>query len=292
MQQVNTPTPFDPAPSRVKYKLQRLWLTPVYRALIRTGLPVLFVLVALLAWLRDPAVQQNIVTYFDEARAALEQRPEFMVKQMRIQGTSDSVDKLVRGALDVDFPVSSFRLDLEALKSAVENIESVETASILVGAKGVLEIGIVERAPALVWRGEEGLILLDVNGQKSGRLMSRLDRADLPLTAGLGVEDNIPQALEIFRKLSPIAGRVRGLMRVGERRWDVVLDRNQVIQLPEDQPIAALGRVLALHRAQDILNRDIVAVDIRDGRKPILRLTAPALDGLKQLRMIATKEGN
>jgi len=292
MQQINTPTPFDPAPSRVKYKLQRLWLTPVYRALIRTGLPVLFVLVALLAWLRDPAVQQKIVTYFNEARAAVEQRPEFMVKQMRIQGTSGPVDKLVRDALVVDFPVSSFHLDLEALKSAVESIEAVETASILVGAKGVLEIGIVERVPALVWRGEEGLILLDANGQKSGRLQSRLDRADLPLTAGIGVEDQIPQALEIFRKLSPIAGRVRGLMRVGERRWDVVLDRNQVIRLPEGQPIAALGRVLALHRAQDILNRDIVAVDIRDGRKPILRLTAPALDGLKQLRLIATEEGN
>ena len=173
MQQVNTPAPFDPAPSRVKYKLQRLWLTPVYRVLIRTGLPVLFVLVALLAWLRDPAVQQKIVTYFDEARAAVEQRPEFMVKQMRIQGTSDSVDKLVRGALKVDFPVSSFRLDLEALKSAVESIESVETATILIGAKGVLEIGIVERVPTLIWRGEEGLILLDVNGQKSGRRWRR-----------------------------------------------------------------------------------------------------------------------
>ena len=292
MQQINTPATFDPAPSRVKYKLQRLWLTPVYRALIRTGLPVLFVLVALLAWLRDPAVQQKIVTYFDEARAAVELRPEFMVKQMRIQGTSDSVDKLVRDSLVVDFPVSSFHLDLEALKSAVESIEAVETASILVGAKGVLEVGVVERVPALVWRGKEGLILLDANGQKSGRLISRLDRADLPLTAGPGVEGNIPQALEIFRKLSPIAGRVRGLMRVGERRWDVVLDRNQVIRLPEDQPIAALGRVLALHRAQDILNRDIVAVDIRDGRKPILRLTAPALDGLKQLRLIATEEDN
>lgn len=292
MQQVNVPASYDPAPSRVKYKLHRLWLTPVYRALIRTGLPVLLVLVVVLAWLRDPVVQQQIVVSFNNARDTVEQRPEFMVKQMRIQGASEPVDRLVREAMDVTFPTSSFRLDLAALKKAVENIKAIETVSILVGAKGVLEIGVVERAPVLLWRGEDGLVLLDRQGVHSGYLASRLDRADLPLVAGLGVEQNVLEALEIFQKLYPIAGRVRGLMRMGERRWNVVLDRNQVLMLPEDQPIAALGRILALHRAQDILNRDIMVVDIRDSRKPILRLSTPALDDLKKLRLIVAGEDN
>lgn len=290
MQQMTPPSAHDPAPSRVKYKLQRLWLTPLYRALIRTGLPVLFILVIVLAYLRDPAVQQKITAHFDNARTIMEERPEFMVKQMRIQGASEAVDKLAREAMPIEFPVSSFRLDLVALKARVEAIEAVETASLLVGAKGVLEVGIVERVPVVVWRGTEGLVLLDASGQKSGRINSRLERSDLPLTAGLGVDDNIPEALEIFRKLSPIAGRVRGLKRVGERRWDVVLDRDQVLLLPENRPLEALGQIFALHRAQDILNRDVSVVDARDGRKPILRLSAPALDGLKKLRLIANGE--
>lgn len=292
MQQMNASTPHDPAPSRVKYKLERLWLTPLYRALIRTGLPVLFILIVVLAYVRDPIVKQKIVTYFDTARTTMEERPEFMVKQMRIQGTSEPVDKLVREALSLTFPVSSFRLDLETLKTTVEKIEAVETVSLLVGAQGVLEIGIVERVPSVVWRSSEGLILLDISGQKSGRISSRLDRADLPLITGVGVEQNIPEALAIFNKLRPVYGRIRGLSWMGERRWDVVLDRNQILKLPEDKPIEALGRIFALHRAQDILNRDIVVVDIRDGRKPILQLSAPALDGFKKLRLIANGEDN
>jgi cell division protein FtsQ len=287
---MNAPTPLDPAPSRVKYKLERLWLTPLYRALIRTGLPVLFILVVVLAYVRDPLVKQKIVTYFDTARTTMEERPEFMVKQMRIQGASEPVDKLVRQALPVAFPVSSFHLDLVALKTTVEQIEAIETASLLVGAHGVLEIGIVERVPTVVWRSSEGLILLDTSGQKSGRVASRLNRADLPLITGAGVEKHIPEALAIFNKLRPVFGRIRGLSRMGERRWDVVLDRDQVLKLPEDKPIEALGRIFALHRAQDILNRDIVVVDIRDGRKPILQLSAPALDGFKKLRLIANGE--
>ena len=211
---------------------------------------------------------------------------------MHIQGVPESFDKLVRDTLNVNLPISSFHLDLEAMKARVDNIDAVETANLLIGSKGILEVGVIMRVPVLVWRSDEGLILLDANGQKSGQLVSRLQRTDLPLITGAGVQDHSKQALDIFKKLSPISGRVRGLMRVGERRWDVVLDRNQVLKLPEDQPIAALGRILALHRAQDILNRDITVVDVRDGRKPILRLSEPALDGLKKLRVVASEEGN
>ncbi|KAB7610331.1 cell division protein FtsQ [Amylibacter sp. SFDW26] len=290
MQQITPPTRQDPAPSRVKYKLERLWLTPVYRALIRTGLPVLFVGIIVVSYVRDPAVQANMITHYNHARTVMEERPEFMVKQMRIQGVGEITDSLVRAALPVEFPVSSFHLDLEALKASVESIEGVEAASILVGAQGVLEVGIVERVPALIWRNDEGLVLLDASGEKSGRLGSRLDRPELPLVTGVGVEQSVPEAMDIFAKLAPVAGRVRGLMRIGERRWDVVLDRNQILRLPEDKPLAALERIFALHAAQDILNRDVAVVDVRDGRKPILRLSAPALDGLKKLRLIANGE--
>ncbi len=292
MQQVTPPAQRDPAPSRVKYKLHRLWLTPIFRALIRTGVPILCIAIVTLTYLQDPTVQKRIVANINNARTMLEERPEFMVKQMRIQGASGYVDELARGALGIEFPVSSFQLDLITLKQAVENIDAVESVTLLVGAHGVLEVGIVERVPALIWRSPEGLILLDKSGHKSGQITSRLARKDLPLALGIGVDRVVPQALKIFKKLEPLSGRVRGLMRVGDRRWDVALDRNQVLKLPETQPIAALARVFALHKAQDILNRDIVVVDVRDGRKPILRLTAPALDGMKKLRLLANGEGN
>ena len=33
----------DPSPSRSAYRMQRLWLTPLFRVLVRFGLPVLLV---------------------------------------------------------------------------------------------------------------------------------------------------------------------------------------------------------------------------------------------------------
>lgn len=286
-----TPRPlYDPAPSRMKYKLHRMWLTPIYRVLIRTGLPIFCLFFALIAYLKDPTVQQNIITYFENARTSIEERPEFMIEQMHLQGVTSASDAELRKILAFDLPVSSFKLDLETLKAAIEDVEAVESAVLMIRTDGTLDIGVVERVPVLVWRHEADLVLLDKSGALSGRIPSRLQRADLPLTAGVGVQSNVSEALEIFQKLSPISERVRGLIRVGERRWDVVLNRGQVVQLPEHQPLRALERVLAIHKAQDILSRDITTVDMRNGRKPVLRLSSPAMDGLKALRLITNEE--
>jgi hypothetical protein len=58
--------------------------------------------------------------------------------------------------------------------------------------------------------------------------------------------------------------RLRGLVRIGERRWDVVLDRDQRILLPADRRRGALERVIALDEAHELLARDIAVVDMRN----------------------------
>ncbi|MCB1342496.1 MAG: cell division protein FtsQ, partial [Pseudooceanicola sp.] len=100
---------------------------------------------------------------------------------------------------------------------------------------------------------------------------------DLPLIAGEGADARVAEALELVQAAKPLGGRLRGLVHVGERRWDVVLDREQRIQLPTDQPVAALERVIALDQAQDMLGRDVSVVDMRIEARPTLRMTEAAM---------------
>ena len=77
---------------------------------------------------------------------------------------------------------------------------------------------------------------------------------------------------------------------MGERRWDIVLDRDQRILLPSDNPVRALERLLALDHAQDILARDLMAVDLRIDARPILRLTPFALNQIRRAQGLETVE--
>jgi cell division protein FtsQ len=93
--------------------------------------------------------------------------------------------------------------------------------------------------------------------------------------------------MRLFRAAQPLAGRLRGLVRVGERRWDVVLDRDQRILLPENAPVQALERVIALSEAQDILERDLAAVDMRISARPTLRMNKAAVSEWWRIRQLS-----
>jgi cell division protein FtsQ len=77
---------------------------------------------------------------------------------------------------------------------------------------------------------------------------------------------------------------------MGERRWDVVLDRGQRILLPETDSVQALERVIAMDQAVDMLERDLVAVDLRLPNRPTLRMTDGAVQELIRIRAIEAGE--
>jgi cell division protein FtsQ len=139
----------------------------------------------------------------------------------------------------------------------------------------------------VVWRTQAGLELLDATGHRVAGLLARADRADLPLVAGTGADAAMPEALAIFDAAAPIASRLRGLVRVGARRWDLVLDRDQRIMLPQANPVQAVERLLALDQAEKLLERDILSIDFRNQDRPALRLAPFALDEVRRAQGLA-----
>ena len=85
-----------------------------------------------------------------------------------------------------------------------------------------------------------------------------------------------------WARLPNNTARLRGLVRMGARRWDVVLDRGQRILLPAEKPVAALERLLAMDQAEKILDRDVSSIDLRDERRPVLRLAPFALSEVRR----------
>jgi len=278
----------DPAPSRWAYRMQRLWLTPLFRVMFRVGVPT-FVLVSVVGIvLADEDRRMAIAGGITEIRTQFQNRPEFMVGLVSVVGASPELADVVRAKLDLKLPQSSFDIDLAAARARIQELDAIARADLIVRSGGVLEVAITEREPALLWRTADGIEMLDATGHRVASLAARSDRPDLPLIAGDAADSATPEALALLAAAKPISSRVRGLVRVGERRWDVVLDRNQRILLPEAKPIAAIERLIALHQAGDLLGRDILTVDLRTEHRPVLRLAPYALNQLRQSQGIDT----
>ncbi|SET28589.1 cell division protein FtsQ/DivIB [Oceanicella actignis] len=300
----------DPSPSLWRFRLERLMRRASVRfALRRLAPPAL--LLALGAWLwGQEAAWVAAREGLQDLRRALAERPEFAVSRLELEGGSAELRARVARRLDLRLPASSLDLDLAALRAEVETVPGVLSASAAITPAGALRVALTERAPVALWRFEGQLLLVDAEGVAIGPVVRRADRPDLPLIAGPGANRAVPEALALARRAARLADRVRGLVRVGDRRWDLVLtgpaaaeyararaqgavvehdSPDMRVMLPETGAEDALARVLALDAAEDLLSRDLLAVDMRDPSRPTLRLTGRALTQLLRLRAI--KEG-
>ena len=275
----------DPAPSRWGYRYQRLMLTPLFRRMIKVGLPVGGVVFALGFWVIHENNRAIIAEKYAQVVDSIQQRPEFMVQMMAVDGADDALARQVREVLPIEFPISSFDLDLEEMRQTVEALNAVAEIALRVRPGGILQVDIVQRIPVAVWRQSDGLRLIDVDGQIVGPLYFRADRADLPLIAGDGAREQLAEGLQLYRAAGPLAPRMRAVMRMGERRWDIVLDRDQRILLPTDEPVRAFERVVALSQAQDMLERDVAIVDMRNPDRPTVRLNELAVTEMRRINM-------
>ena len=271
----------DPAPSRWAYKMQRLWLTPAFRVFMRFGLPVLVVALVFGIFMASPARRDFLSGLMNSAKDQVTERPMFMVNLMSIDGASPELADAVRAKLALKLPQSALELDLDAIRITAENLDAVARAVVRFGAGNVLQITISEREPAFVWRTNAGLMLLDGTGHRIAALAERADRADLPLIAGEGADQSILEAKALLQAAGPLESRIRGLVRIGTRRWDLALDRDQRVLLPADNPVAAVEGLIALNAAENILARDLLSVDLRNPQRPVLRLAPAALDAFR-----------
>lgn len=293
MQQITRPLQAirrDPAPSRWHYRLQRMWLTPLYKSM-RKIIPItVFVLIGVVVW-SDKERSAAIYARFATVQSLFENRPEFRVNLLAIECASPDLADAVRAKLALRLPTSSFDLDLDSLRQTAESLDAVAEAAIQIRAGGVLRVTLQEREPAVVWRNGGQIEMLDAKGHRVASLHQRADRADLPLIAGLGADKFTREALDILAAAEPISFAVRALQRMGERRWDIILDRNQRILLPEADPIAALERALALDQAENLFARDITMIDLRNGVRPVLRLAPFAMtENLRARGIVPTLE--
>ncbi|WP_322893775.1 MULTISPECIES: cell division protein FtsQ/DivIB [unclassified Yoonia] len=283
--------PHDPAPSKLGYRYQRLMLTPGFRASVKIGVPILLIAAIAGSWFSKPDNRALLDAKIEQTIAGFQERPQFMVQSMAVNGADEATSAAVMALLPKEFPLSSFDLDLVAMRAQIEALDAIRSASVRVGPGGALQVDLTPRVPVALWRDGPVLRLIDEAGVQSGIVPVRSDRPDLPLIAGDGAEHNIAEALDLYAGAGPLRDRVRGLVRMGERRWDIVLDRDQRIMLPSDGAVAAFDRVIALNNAQDMLERDVVIVDMRNENRPTLRMNEDAAAALRRVNT-TTGAGN
>ena len=271
----------DPAPSRVAYRIMRLLLIPRLRLIFTLGFPSLLIFCATLGLFININVWENISAIKKDLKLAFVERPEFMIKVASIDGSSDELANEIREILPLDFPVSYFDLDIKYLHKVVNEIPAVASAAIKISAGGVLQINVAEKSPAFIWRKDNVMSVIDETGSFIRIANSRVDYPKLPLVVGEAADLAVSEISSLMQANKYFKDHVRAFIRVGERRWDLILENNVRIMLPQREFLAAFDRLMLMNEAGSLLSGRLSNIDMRLVVRPTVRVDTVSVDPLK-----------
>ena len=271
----------DPAPSRVAYRIMRLLLIPRLRLIFTLGFPSLLIFCATLGLFININVWENISAIKKDLKLAFVERPEFMIKVASIDGSSDELANEIREILPLDFPVSYFDLDIKYLHKIVNEIPAVASAAIKISAGGVLQINVAEKSPAFIWRKGNVMSVIDETGSFIRIANSRVDYPKLPLVVGEAADLAVSEISSLMQANEYFKDHVRAFIRVGERRWDLILENNVRIMLPQREFLAAFDRLMLMNQAGSLLSGRLSNIDMRLVVRPTVRVDTVSVDPLK-----------
>lgn len=209
----------------------------------------------------------------------------FAIADVRVSGNRETSEIDILGALGLDGWTSQIGFSAEAARERVAALPWVESASVRKVYPATVLVTVEERVPFAIWQHEGQLSLIERDGTVIGPL-SGLRHADLPLVVGEGGARGAAGIVARLGKFPALAGRVKGYIRVGERRWDLRLDNGVTVKLPELGEEAAIAALAGMDREEGLLARDIVAVDMRLEDRLFVELSPEA----KAAREVALKE--
>lgn len=208
---------------------------------------------------------------------AVTARTGFAVTDIRVSGDHQTSEIDVLGQLQLSGWTALVGFSADAARERLLELPWVEAATVRKIYPDAIEVAISERVPFAVWQHGNDLTVIQADGRPIAPFDGRNVR-DLPLVIGAGAPQKAAAFMAELAAYPKLAGEVKAINLVAERRWDLYLANGVRIKLPENDFHGAIKELLALDAEQGLLSRDIAAVDLRFKERFIVQLTPGAME--------------
>jgi cell division protein FtsQ len=206
------------------------------------------------------------------------------VQQIDIEGRRNTPEALLRAALGIEKGSPILGVSLSAARQRVESLSWVKSAVVERQLPNTIVVKLEERRPFAIWQNNGKFMLIDRNGNVVAH-QNVMDFRKLPLVVGPGAPRAAGALLDTLASLPVLQARVAAAVRVGDRRWDLQMNNRTEVMLPEGHEAAALDRLMQLQQSHGLLDRPLVAIDMRLPDRMVLRpraLPPTAVDATKK----------
>ncbi len=263
----------DPAPSRIYYKINRLF----YRLWFRLVLIIVFLVVSILVskkfLFKDIDLNAEIRFLSEESSAIYKGLTELSITRIIVKGAQEPLKKEIITLIENAATEGFSALKAQALREKIEDIRKVKKAFVKFSTDGLVIVNVIERKEAVVFFNNDRYEVLDSNGVILSIKQNYEGLSSFPLIVGKDASKNIYALLELVNEIGSHQSEVLYYEWVGERRWDIHMKSELVFKLPENNLNKGLKvmRMFLRETNKNKLSKTVVSVDLRNIDKPIIR---------------------
>jgi cell division protein FtsQ len=186
----------------------------------------------------------------------------FGITSVQLGGNHRTQPADILAALGFQPDESIFAADVQAARTRLLGLPWVFDAEVRRQYPDSISVNIVERLPFALWQTGNGLYVVD----RSGRTITVAQGSlfpHLPLLIGDGAPEAAADLVDAIALHRAVSARLKAMQRVSERRWNVILDGDVLVQLPEEGWQKQLDTLEHLIVDKGVLERDISEIDLR-----------------------------
>ena len=261
----------DPAPSKLYYKINRLFYKLWFKLLL------IFILLLLSGLLIKKFLYKNIdlsaeIKFLSEEGSELyKDLTELSINKIVVEGAQEPLREeiimLINNMANEEFSA----LKAQSLREKIKKIKKVKNAIVKLSTNGLVIVNVVERKQAAVFLNNNLYEVLDRNGVVLSVNSDYQGLSRFPLIVGKFGSKNIPDLLTLVNKLGLYESEVLYYEWVGERRWNIHMKSNLVFKLPENNMNKGVELMHIFLRETNKYSRPLVSIDLRNLDKPIIK---------------------
>ncbi len=204
-----------------------------------TLLGSVILVLGLAGWLWHIGWPQRQAEHLAQASLHMTQKAHFAVKDVIVEGRQQTGKEALSSALGVaeDAPILSF--DPAAAQARVAKLPWVASVVIERLLPDTIFVKLTERQPMARWQHEGHLAVIDTQGKELPEA-NPAQFGELALIVGSDAPPEAKALLDAVADYPAVSSKMTAAVRVGGRRWDLHLEPNVTVRLPETGMPSAL----------------------------------------------------
>ena len=206
-----------------------------------------------------------------EASGNISKTVGLTVREVIVEGRSKTKKSALLQALQVSEGDNILAINITEMKDRINKLPWVKSARIERHFPNKISLTLFERTPMARWQTNRMLKLIDVHGDVIP-IVDLTRFSNLPIIIGKNAPKIAGQILNTLSNEPHLFRRVKSLTLVSDRRWDVQLDNQINVHLPEKNPGKAWAHLATVEQGHNIFGDQIQGIDMRLENQLIIKI--------------------